>query len=763
MEIEKTTIQCNNQDNQNAETTEGFLLKRKCSSPFVYQAQKSLDDATIAKAQDFDGSRLALLNDANYMKAVYDELVARGMEQQFAIKGNSAPPDAGDDLGYSMFKPLPAMGNIGELLYLSALVYNTNGQRIVFKKNRILCGHVDEFDIATMDGEYCGRLYFDKRYEQNTTLLPKGFSKMDKVASITGTLEIVKAFPAKSMLELATLSSEKYLGAAYVEIRLYNFDNRFFPTYWYSVLPSRRLVKYHSTYHEVSPYIEAVKKQLEDAVANLPGKFEWLKKTVLNYSFDVLAFYYEGRLISVILDFVDEDGNSLTPYQRRELQLLKCELYDIVPAVFKIYRDSGKSFSEGLNLYYTDSDKPLLLEDVVANNSVGVLSEWEMHIMAENLAIQAMLAKGYRDISTTDAPRSIPHLWFKKPDGTAGWCILNPQANDHRVQDGDLNVEECYSFLGRKSSGYIFDVYIDGKTFNERNDSILRDGVEGITSGELTRVKMKGRGHTFTREVESAVELSVFDEAYLKYEERSKTDLERLINYVARISDTKKLQENYAKALEKELAELERKAKEALEESKNKMARYKELCEAAEAMKKQAEKDEKKSQSLYKKAVALRAKIKELADSKAQAEQSREPKEVPVPIINRPKPVDINALRERINRALDNDPNENQTPKVSLEIPMQNIEDADELYKQTLEVLKSEKRMSMYSCARGGKAYSLADDKLVVVFKVSFQSDRMKRFDFKDYFEAILLRLAGRPIELVAVTEKELGPMMKKW
>ncbi|MDY4920298.1 MAG: hypothetical protein SO119_04390 [Phascolarctobacterium sp.] len=763
MEIEKAGIQSTNQDNQSAEAVEGFLMRRKCDSPFLSQAQEKLADATITKAQNFDGSRLALLTDANYLKAVFDELVARGLEQQFVFKGNSASPDAGDDLGYSMFKPLPAMGNIGELLYLSALVYNTNGQRIVFKKNRVLCAHVDEFDIATMDGEYCGRLYFDKRYEQNTTLLPKGFSKLDKVTSITGTLEIVKAFPAKSMLELATLSSEKYLGAAYAEIRLYNFDNRFFPTYWFCVLPSRRLVKYYSTYYEVRPYLEDVRKQLEEAVANLPGKFEWLKKTVLNYSFDVLAFYYEGRLISVILDFVDENGKSLIPSQRRELQLLKCELYNIVPAVFKIYRDSGKSFSEGLNLYYTDSDKPLLLEDVVSNNSVGVLSDWEMHVIAENLAIQAMLANGYRDISTTDDSRMIPHLSFKKPDGTAGWCILHPQANDHRVYDGDLNVEECYGFLGKKSMGYIFDVYIDGKTLNERNASILRDGIQAIKPGELTRVKMKGRGATFTREVENAVELSVFDDSLPKYEERSKTDLERLINYVARISDTKKLKENYAKALEKELAELESKAKAALEESKNKMARYKELCEAAESMKKQAEKDEKKSQSLYKKAVTLRDKIKELADSRAQAEQNKEPKEVPVPIINRPKPVDLNALRERINRALDNDPNENQTPKVSLEIPMQNIEDADELYKQTLEVLKSEKRMSMYSCARGGKAYSLADDKLVVVFKVSFQSDRMKRFDFKDYFEAILLRLAGRPIELVAVTEKELGPMMKKW
>ncbi|MDY4920417.1 MAG: DNA polymerase III subunit gamma/tau [Phascolarctobacterium sp.] len=81
----------------------------------------------------------------------------------------------------------------------------------------------------------------------------------------------------------------------------------------------------------------------------------------------------------------------------------------------------------------------------------------------------------------------------------------------------------------------------------------------------------------------------------------------------------------------------------------------------------------------------------------------------------------------------------------------------EELWQQTLELVKSEKKMSMFSCARGGRVYSFANDVLVISFKVAFQSDRMKKSDFKDYFEATLLRLARKPIRLQCEAESELA------
>ena len=80
----------------------------------------------------------------------------------------------------------------------------------------------------------------------------------------------------------------------------------------------------------------------------------------------------------------------------------------------------------------------------------------------------------------------------------------------------------------------------------------------------------------------------------------------------------------------------------------------------------------------------------------------------------------------------------------------------EDFWQQTLELVRSEKKMSMYSCAKGGRVYSFANDMLVVAFKSAFQSQRMTKSDFREYFEGVLLRVARRPIRLQCEPESEL-------
>lgn len=80
----------------------------------------------------------------------------------------------------------------------------------------------------------------------------------------------------------------------------------------------------------------------------------------------------------------------------------------------------------------------------------------------------------------------------------------------------------------------------------------------------------------------------------------------------------------------------------------------------------------------------------------------------------------------------------------------------EDFWQQTLELVRSEKKMSMFSCARGGRVYSFANDILVVAFKSAFQSQRMTKPDFHEYFEGVLLRVARRPIRLQCAPESEL-------
>lgn len=80
----------------------------------------------------------------------------------------------------------------------------------------------------------------------------------------------------------------------------------------------------------------------------------------------------------------------------------------------------------------------------------------------------------------------------------------------------------------------------------------------------------------------------------------------------------------------------------------------------------------------------------------------------------------------------------------------------DDFWKQTLELVRSEKKMSMYSCAKDGRVYSFVNDVLVVAFKAPFKSERMNKDDFRSYFEEILLRLARRPLRLQCAAEASL-------
>lgn len=80
----------------------------------------------------------------------------------------------------------------------------------------------------------------------------------------------------------------------------------------------------------------------------------------------------------------------------------------------------------------------------------------------------------------------------------------------------------------------------------------------------------------------------------------------------------------------------------------------------------------------------------------------------------------------------------------------------EDFWQQTLELVRSEKKMSMHSCAKSGRVYSFANDLLVVAFKSAFQSQRMQKPDFREYFEGVLLRVARRPIRLQCEAEAEL-------
>ena len=82
----------------------------------------------------------------------------------------------------------------------------------------------------------------------------------------------------------------------------------------------------------------------------------------------------------------------------------------------------------------------------------------------------------------------------------------------------------------------------------------------------------------------------------------------------------------------------------------------------------------------------------------------------------------------------------------------------EDYWKQTLDLMKAEKKNSMVSCGRNGRVYSFVNNLLQVAFKAPFLADRINKEDYRKAFEDALLRIARRPIRLEAVIAGRVQP-----
>ena len=83
----------------------------------------------------------------------------------------------------------------------------------------------------------------------------------------------------------------------------------------------------------------------------------------------------------------------------------------------------------------------------------------------------------------------------------------------------------------------------------------------------------------------------------------------------------------------------------------------------------------------------------------------------------------------------------------------------EEYWKKALEILAGEKKISVVSCAKGGRAIGYENGILRVAFKAEFTCKRMSKKDYCDMVEDALLRIARQEIRLECITEAELANM----
>lgn len=88
------------------------------------------------------------------------------------------------------------------------------------------------------------------------------------------------------------------------------------------------------------------------------------------------------------------------------------------------------------------------------------------------------------------------------------------------------------------------------------------------------------------------------------------------------------------------------------------------------------------------------------------------------------------------------------------------LEACEKLWNGALQALRNEKKMSMHSCAKGGRVFGMVDDTLVVIFKSAFQSNRMNKQDFRQVMEDLLYKASDRRLKLQCYGEAEYKKLL---
>ena len=103
-------------------------------------------------------------------------------------------------------------------------------------------------------------------------------------------------------------------------------------------------------------------------------------------------------------------------------------------------------------------------------------------------------------------------------------------------------------------------------------------------------------------------------------------------------------------------------------------------------------------------------------------------------------------------------------PQKEIYVPISenpDLEASEKLWNGAVQALRNERKMSMYSCAKGGRAVGIMDDTLIVIFKSTFQSQRMNKPDFRQVMEDLLYKVSGRRLKLQCYGEAEYKKLLE--
>lgn len=180
-------------------------------------SRKSPNEPPAEVTRVFDAIRV-FLADEMAQNDMYPPEASRALLAGAAV---DRLPNGSGEFGRHVSNPIPVNGFIGELLYISSL--RTGGAQMIGHRLGSI-GHVDVFELMSVDGAFWDLLYFDLYHPRKSRDLPDGYVRQETFF-IFATNENVPTFP-QAFRDAISLCTKGFLGVPFVAPELFD-DARF--------------------------------------------------------------------------------------------------------------------------------------------------------------------------------------------------------------------------------------------------------------------------------------------------------------------------------------------------------------------------------------------------------------------------------------------------------------------------------------------------------------------------------------------------------
>jgi len=164
------------------------------------------------------------------------------------------------------------------------------------------------------------------------------------------------------------------------------------------------------------------------------NRFTWIKAELTYPSFDHLTFGYKSSIFSMLIELIDESGNSSLTDQQRSRWTDACAANNLIPCLFKIaYVGLMDAFElhpihDGWNLMDATGNESID-PATVATEAPVEMSAWEIRNFSIQVVRQHIEEQGNEVLSFCDLPEVNPQIWFRDADGKTNWVIVQASTN----------------------------------------------------------------------------------------------------------------------------------------------------------------------------------------------------------------------------------------------------------------------------------------------------------------------------------------------